>query len=349
MNYFSQRIFLVLSLLQLKGIGSGFIKKNLGFIKQNSLLPHYTIQENIDNILALTNKKYSFLQIKEAVFQAEDILTQCDVNQIGCISILDEDYPQKLLEIKDPPPVLFFRGNLSLLNLDTITIIGTRKPNDHGKIIAQRIGKHFASKGWAICNGLADGIDTFSILDQNKFCFPKVVGVVGSGLTRSILNSLPKQSAINIDLVLENGGLVLSEMPPLKKQDTFSVIKSCRIQAGIGIGLILVQSSLEGGSKFTVKAAVDSGRALGIVYPIKLDINRDDYTANRKIIDGGVRGLGEFIELNKSRNSHPKIVVLSSKDSYPEFELILKKNNQISSLASKNDLAVNLPLLPNLN
>ncbi|NJL57824.1 hypothetical protein HC928_23845, partial [bacterium] len=270
MNSISELSFIILILSQLKGIGPTFIKKHLDIISNN--LSHWTdstTEKSVANFLDLTNKNYSSLEIKEAISKAEDILAECESSKIGLISIAEKDYPTKLLEIKDPPPILFFIGDLSLLNLNTITIIGTRKPNDNGKIIAERIGKHFASKGWAICNGLADGIDTFSILDQDEFCFAKVVGVLGSGLTRSAFRSLPQQSTINIDFILDGGGLILSEMPPSKKQDTFSVVKSCRIQAGIGKGLILVQSSLDGGSKFTVKAAVDSDRPLGVVYPVK--------------------------------------------------------------------------------
>ena len=334
MNSISELSSIILILSQLKGIGATFIKKHLDIISNNrSRWTESTTEKSIVSFLHLTNKNYSSSEIQEAIVKAEDILTECESNKIGLISIAEKDYPTKLLEIKDPPPILFFIGDLSLLNLNAITIIGTRKPNENGKIIAERIGKHFASRGWAICNGLADGIDTFSILDQDKFCFAKVVGVVGSGLTRAAFRSLPKQSTTNIDFILDGGGLVISEMPPSKKQDTFSVVKSCRIQAGIGKGLILVQSSLDGGSKFTVKAAVDSDRPLGIVYPVKSDINRDDYTANRKIIESGVRGLGEFVELKRGKSSHPKIVILSSKDSYPEFESALEQSNQMFALS----------------
>jgi DNA processing protein len=334
MNTISELSFFILVLSQLKGIGATFIKKHLHTISNNrSSCADSTTEESIVNFLHLTtNKNYSSSEIKEAIAKAENILTECKYNDIGLISIAEKDYPAKLLEIKDPPPILFFIGDLSLLNRNAITIIGTRKPNDNGKIIAKRIGKHFASRGWAICNGLAAGIDTFSILDQDELCFAKVVGVVGSGLTRSAFRSLPKQSNTNIDFILDGGGLVISEMPPSKKQDTFSVVKSCRIQAGIGIGLILIQSSLNGGSKFTVKAAVDSDRPLGVVYPVKFDINRDDYTANRRIIESGIKGLGEFIELKKSKSYYPKIVILSGKDSYPEFELALKQSNPMFAL-----------------
>ncbi len=329
MKSISELSFVVISLVQLKGIGAAFLKKNIANIKnQYHALLSIGTAEIIEEVLYLTNKKYTSLEIKEAISKAEDILDECEASQISFTSIADDNYPKQLFDLKDPPPILFFLGNFSLLSREIVTIVGTRKPNDHGEIIAERIGRHFASKGWVICNGLADGIDTFSIIDREGFCFAQAAGVVGSGLSRISFRSLPKQSIANIDCILDNGGLVLSEMPPSKKQDTFSVVKSCRIQAGIGLGLVLIQSSIDGGSRFTVKAAVDSSRPLGIVYPVKSDIDRDDYTANRKIIEHGVIGLGEFVALKNGIYSNQKIVILSSKYSYPEFESVMESRNK---------------------
>lgn len=335
MKGISELSFIVLALSQLKGIGAAFIKKHLTTIQYScDLGSDSTTEKSITKLLALANKKYSSLDIQEAISKVESILTECESHQIGFTSMVEENYPKQLFDLKDPPPVLFFIGDFSLLSRDAVTIIGTRKPNNNGKIIAERIGKYFASKDWVICNGLADGIDTFSILDQEEFCFAKVIGVVGSGLARPAFSALPKQSVANIDRILSSGGLVLSEMPPSKKQDTFSVVKSCRIQAGIGRGLILVQSSISGGSKFTVKAAVDASRPLGVVKPVMSDIDRDDYAANRKIIERGVIGLGEFVELKNGKNSNSKIVILFSKDSYPEFESVLERSRQLLTLSS---------------
>lgn len=326
----SELSLIILALSLLKGIGATFVKKSLITIERS--YPYWygaNIDDSITKLLALLGKKYSALEIKEAVSKAEAILLECEDYKIGFISLVDAKYPKKLFDLKDPPPVLFVLGNQSLLDKDAITIIGTRKPNEHGKIIAERIGKYFSSKGWAICNGLADGIDTFSILEQENFCFAKVIGVVGSGLAKPSFRSLPKQSVVNIEKILENDGIVISEMPPLKKQDTFSVVKSCRIQAGIGKGLILVQSSVNGGSRFTVKAAVESNRPLGVIYPVKADIHRDDYGANKKIIEKGISGLNEFLELKNSKKTNPNILVLSSKESYPEFELAVENEKTV--------------------
>lgn len=323
----SEVSLIVLALSLLKGVGATFVKKNLATIQGTHRYWFDTsADESLTQLIALVGKKYSASEIQEAVSKAEDILAECKAHQIDFISVVDANYPKKLFELKDPPPVLFFLGNFSLLEKNAITIIGTRKPNENGKVIAERIGKYFSSRGWIICNGIADGIDTYSILDRENSCFAKVIGVVGSGLAKSSFRSLPKQSFANIERILTNDGLVISEMPPLKKQDTFSVVKSCRIQGGIGAGLILIQSYIRGGSRFAVKAAVELNRPLGVIYPVKTDINRDDYGGNKKIIEDGVRGLKEFVELKNGKNYNPKIVVLSSKESYSEFESALKEN-----------------------
>ena len=327
MKVTSELSFSVLAFSLLKGIGATFVKKSLVTIQySHSDWSGTSADESLTKLTALVGKKYSSLEIEEAVSKAEEILAECESHQIGFTSVVDANYPKKLLELKDPPPVLFFIGNSSLLGSDAITIIGTRKPNDNGKEIAKRIGKYFSSRGWVICNGLADGIDTFSIQEQGNNCFAKVIGVVGSGLDKFSFSSLPKQSAANIELILANNGLVISEMPPVKKQDRFSVIKSCRIQAGLGDGLILIQSSVDGGSHFTVKAAIELNRLLGVIYPVKTDMHRDDYGANKKIIEDGLRGLNEFVQSKNSKNFNSKIIVLLSKESYPEFESALKSS-----------------------
>lgn len=190
------------------------------------------------------------------------------------------------------------------------------------------------SQGWGICNGLADGIDSFAIKEGENYYFTNVVGVVGCGLSESSFRSLPKQSVFNIENIITNNGLVISEMPPLKKQDTFSVIKSCRIQAGLGFGLILIQSSTTGGSRFTIKAAVESNKPIGVVYPIKMDIERDDYGANKKIIENGIRGLNECIELKNNNNFNSQIFTLKTKELYPEFEAIVEGKEKVFVLNS---------------
>lgn len=214
---------IILALSLLKGIGATFIKKNLSTIKRKQIYDFScSIEENLTRLIGLLNKKYSLSEVEEAICKAKNIIFECDSQQIGIISIIDDNYPKKLLELSDPPSIIYYLGNFSLLSLNIITVIGTRKPNEHGKIIAERIGKYFYSQGWGICNGLADGIDTWAIRQNHDCYLNNVVGVVGCGLNKSSFRSLSKQSVFNIENILRNNGLVISEMPPLKRQDTFS-------------------------------------------------------------------------------------------------------------------------------
>ncbi len=332
-NDLFQSNVIILALSLLKGIGSTFIKKNLLTIKNQQIYKSsLSIEQNLTKLVKLLNKKYSLLEVEEAISKAKDIISECNSQQIGMISIIDDNYPKRLLELSDPPSIIYYLGNLSLLSLNIITVIGTRKPNEHGKIIAERIGKYFYSQGWGICNGLADGIDTFAIRQNQDYYLNNVVGVVGCGLNTSSFRSLPKQSVLNIDNILMNNGVVISEMPPMKRQDTFSVIKSCRIQAGLGSGLILIQSSTNGGSRFTIKAAFESNKPIGVVHPIKMDIERDDYSANKKIIENGIKGFSECIELKNINKYSSKICILTSKESYPQFESVIETKEKVLAI-----------------
>jgi DNA processing protein len=313
----------IIALSELKGIGPAFIKK---VVTQKSFLSSNYFQE-IKELTEENNKQFDDDTIYEAVENAKEILYKCSEENITIIDFTNENYPTALKEIKDPPPVIYCKGNLELLYHKTVCIIGTREPNEHGAIIAERIGSFFSNANWAICNGLAEGIDTFSIKTKDKL-HHNIIGVLAGGLNYNSKKTLLKKTAENAERTIENGGLIISEIPPDKKEDTFTVVKSCRIQAGLSHGLILIQSSLTGGSRFTTKAFCEIQRPLGIVNPIKLDYEDPTYNANKEIIENKKSGLSKFTELKEDKIQTKEIFVIKSKDDYAEFETILEKGQR---------------------
>lgn len=313
----------IIALSELKGIGPAFIKK---VVTQKSFLSSTYFQE-IKELTEENNKQFDDDTIYEAVENAKEILYKCSEENITIIDFTNENYPTALKEIKDPPPVIYCKGNLELLYHKTVCIIGTREPNEHGAIIAERIGSFFSNANWAICNGLAEGIDTFSIKTKDKL-HHNIIGVLAGGLNYNSKKTLLKKTAENAERTIENGGLIISEIQPDKKEDTFTVVKSCRIQAGLSHGLILIQSSLTGGSRFTTKAFCEIQRPLGIVNPIKLDYEDPTYNANKEIIENKKGGLSKFTELKEDKIQTKEIFVIKSKDDYTEFETILEKGQK---------------------
>ena len=308
----------ILILSMVKGIGPAFIKKNCHRLINDSSCDQIVKEskpEELDNLVSYAKT-------------ADEIMSDCKDNDIKMVSIIDAEYPSQLKEIGDPPSVLFIKGNLSLLN-HVIAIIGTRHSSELGNKIAERVGSYFADY-FSICNGLVEGIDEHSIYVGSKV-LSNVVGIISGGLCYNETCSSHHIQVIND--VLEAGGLIISEYYPRQKEDMYSGSKASRIQAGLSHGLILVQSKIDGGSKYTLAKFAKLGRPIGVIhFPSSAEYQSESFGANRLIAEKGKDGLAPMIGLKKtsSINIGP-LIVLSNKDDY-------NKLIQSMSIANNNVL-----------
>ena len=320
----------LISLLQLDNIGPVFIKK----VVSNTHFESSDLIKEIKEITSLNNKIFEDVAIMEAVEIANEIINKCQKEDITVIGLTSDDYPSLLKEIKDPPPVIYCKGNLDLLYEKSVCIIGTREPNETAIRISERIGFFFSNAGWVICNGLAEGVDNFSIKFNNKN-HNRVIGVLAGGLNYNYKKTLLKKTAINAEETIQSGGLLISEVPPDVKEDMRSVVKSCRIQAGLSRGLILIQSSLDGGSRYTTRTFCETRRPFAVINPIQTDFELPSYNANKEIILYDKKGLSKFAELKEDKIMTSNICIIKSKDDYSEFETLMinspRSNEQLNA------------------
>ena len=296
----------ILILSMVKGIGPAFIKKNC----------HRLINDSSCDQLVKESKPEELDNLVTYAKTANEIMSDCEANDIKMISIIDADYPSQLKEIGDPPSILFLKGNQSLLK-SIVAIIGTRHSSELGNKIAERVGSYFANY-FSICNGLVEGIDEHSICVGGKV-LPNVVGIISGGLCYNETCSSHHIQVINS--VLDAGGLIISEYYPRQKEDMYSGSKASRIQAGLSHGLILVQSKADGGSKYTLSKFAKLGRPIGVIhYPTSAEYESESFEANRLIAEKGKEGLAQIIGLKKvsSINNGP-LIILSNKDDYNKF------------------------------
>ncbi|OCB69007.1 DNA-processing protein DprA [Flavobacterium crassostreae] len=317
----NNKIVGIIALSELKGIGPAFVKK----VVSNNTFETGDIIQEIKKITSANNKQFDDDIIFEAIESANEIVFKCKDEGITIIEFTSKDYPTLLKDIKDPPSVIYCKGNLDLLYNKTVCIIGTREPNENAIKISERIGSFYSDLSWAICNGLAEGVDNFSIKANYKI-HNKVIGILAGGLNYNTKKTLLKKTVENAEKTIEGGGLLISEMPPDKKEDTFTVVKSCRIQAGLSNGLILIQSSLNGGSRFTTKSFCETQRPIAIINPVPSDFELPTYNANKEIIQNSKKGLSKFTELKEDKIQTSKIFVIKSKDNYKEFENLMSYN-----------------------
>jgi DNA processing protein len=314
----NNKIIGIIALRELDKIGPAFVKK----VVSKNTFETTNINQEIKEIIKANNKHFDDDTIYDAVESAKEIVFKCKEEGIAIIELTNDDYPVLLKEIKDPPSVIYCKGNLDLLYNKTVCIIGTREPNENAVKISERIGSFYSNTSWAICNGLAEGIDNFSIKSNDKI-HNKVIGILAGGLNYNTKKTLLKKTAENAEKTIVSGGLLISEMPPDKKEDTFTVVKSCRIQAGLSNGLILIQSSLDGGSRFTTKSFCETHRPIAVINPVQADFDLPTYNANKEIILNSKKGLSKFTKLKEDKILTSKIFVIKSKDDYSEFENLM--------------------------
>jgi DNA processing protein len=192
---------------------------------------------------------------KEAFKRAEKELAA--VRRIsGCrlLNWTEPKYPQTLLQIYDPPVMLYVRGEPQILNLPSISIVGTRKPTLYGSQLAERLGRDLAARGLVIVSGMARGID--AIGHQGAMAANgRAIGILGTGIDVCY----PKENKKLYEKVLERGAII-SEFPVGTHPAPENFPVRNRIVAGIPLGVIVVEGAQYSGSLITARLAMEFGR-----------------------------------------------------------------------------------------
>jgi DNA processing protein len=166
----------------------------------------------------------------------------------------EPEYPQSLLQIYDPPVMLYVRGDPQVLNLPSISIVGTRRPTLYGTQMAQRLGRDLAARGMVIVSGMARGIDAIGhqgAMDAHG----RAIGVLGTGIDVCY----PKENKKLYEKVLERGAII-SEFPLRTHPAPENFPVRNRIVAGMPLGVVVVEGAQYSGSLITARLAMEFGR-----------------------------------------------------------------------------------------
>jgi len=147
----------------------------------------------------------------------------------------EPEYPTRLREIYDPPPLLYVKGNVGLLNRHLISIVGARRPTPYGNQMAQRLAKDLADRGLVIVSGAARGIDASAHRGALSSATGATIGVLGCGIDVVY----PKENK-KIFEEIEQRGVLISEFP----MGTFPAPQNFpirnRVIAGMALGVVVV-------------------------------------------------------------------------------------------------------------
>jgi len=167
------------------------------------------------------------------------------------------EYPERLKEIYDPPPVLWVRGEVRLLKRPSIAVVGTRHPSPYGSGIAEMLSRDLAARGLLIVSGMARGIDTAAHKGALIARRP-TVAVWGTGVDVVY----PKENKKLAEEILSTGGAIVSELPMGTFPAPQNFPRRNRILSGLSIAVLVVEAAENSGTRVTARCASEQNRDL---------------------------------------------------------------------------------------
>ncbi len=182
----------------------------------------------------------------------EKLQEECKRKNIHLCVRSDEEYPELLQEISNPPEVLFYRGTLQN-HLPRIAMVGARKVSAYGKTVALQLGGSLARAGFSVVSGAAIGVDTCSHS-----------GAVQKGATEAVLGCgvdvvYPRENKKLLEEIAEKGA-VISEYLPGTPAVACNFPARNRIISGMSLGTVVVEAAQRSGSLITAEMALSEGR-----------------------------------------------------------------------------------------
>lgn len=170
------------------------------------------------------------------------------------VTLADAEYPKLLLEIPDPPPVLYCRGRVDLLARPALAVVGSRNATAQGKRDAETFSRTFSAAGLTIVSGLAQGVDAAAHRG----------GLAGEGSTIAVLGTgvdrIYPQSNATLAVDIERDGLLLSEFALGTRALPHHFPRRNRLISGLAQGCLVIEAALASGSLITARTAAEQGR-----------------------------------------------------------------------------------------
>ncbi len=205
--------------------------------------------------LGLDEKSAAAIASSRALDLAAEELRLAAKKNYSVLIAEDEEYPEYLREIFEPPLVLYCAGRVEVLNGAAVAIVGARNPTPYGSAVAEKLAFDLASRGVVIVSGLARGID--SIAHWGAIKGGRTVAVLGSGLE----NMYPRENLPLFEKIMDRGAVVTEyplSAPPLGHH--FPLRN--RIISGMALATVVVEAAGRSGSLITANFALEQNRGV---------------------------------------------------------------------------------------
>jgi DNA processing protein len=172
----------------------------------------------------------------------------------GFVTVSSSEYPGRLREIADPPPVLYVDGDASLLASMQLAIVGTRRATATGRRVAIQMARDVARAGLVVTSGMAIGIDTAAHLGALESEEP-TIAVLGTGV-----DVVYPPRNVGLARRIQEAGMIVSEFPLGTPAFPANFPRRNRVVTGLSVGTLVIEAALKSGSLISARLAMEQGR-----------------------------------------------------------------------------------------
>lgn len=268
----------LLFLKELKGMGNATINKDYA-----NIISFKNDPEEFFSFMLKNSKKYSRIELELAMGNAKRSINYLEgLKDTKVITIFDDMYPKKLASLGNKKPVvLYLRGNMDLLNSDSIAVVGTREPSEHTKNMEEQFVKRLVTyHNVTVVSGLALGCDKIAhevTLNNNGY----TIAVLPGGFNKIT----PKSNKELAERILSNKGLLMTEYAPDSDVSKYTYVERDAVIAAMSNGTLVMQCGVKSGTMHTVDAAYKMKRRIACYAGL---INADIFDGNKEMINSKV-------------------------------------------------------------
>ncbi len=243
--------------------------------------------------------------------------------EINVFTIEDADYPRRLREIHQPPPVLYVRGSINVEDEWAVAVVGTRRVTPYGRQVASELALFLANNGITVVSGLARGVDAIAHQSAVK-AGGRTIAVLGSGVD---VIYPPEHAKMAAEII--NQGAMVSDYAPGTKPDGINFPPRNRIISGLSLATIVVEAGEKSGALITAEFAVEQGKE---VFAVPGSILTPQSEGTNKLIEQGARPLLKMSEILEALNLEK---IPEKQTSRKQFPLDPKESKLLSALSQE--------------
>ena len=277
------------------------------------------------------------VELRSAI-NLDQVWHQLEAQGITVLIQTDENYPRRLQELEQPPPVLYMLGELTSEDEWAVAVVGTRRVTAYGRQVAEDIAGTLARNGITVISGLARGIDSIShqaALDAGG----RTIAVLGSGLDRIY----PPENRRLAEQIAAHGALI-SDYPPGTPPEASNFPPRNRLISGLSLAVVIVEAGQTSGALITAAFAADQGRE---VFAVPGNISSPGSKGTNRLIRDGAQPLLhpeqvlEALELTMVAEQRTARVVLPADAVEAQlFEALGREPLHIDEIRSRTELPI---------